>query len=209
MNVSTYVPILRVNGTNYRQWAAQMQAFLQANGLWKIVNGTATHPMNAADGAEWDVYDDMAHGNIILRLSHNVRNEVGVTSAKTWTNLATAFGSVGFSHIYGDFRTLLKFKISGGQHPAAEITRFFTLLECLKANGVALPDNVQGMMLLNALPARWDHVSAIYLQGKSKVDEIKFMEVQQAIIAEFDRTGRGSGQHVINAKKRKGEHPRY
>ena len=186
-----------------------MQAFLQANGLWKIVNGTATHPMNAADGAEWDVYDDMAHGNIILRLSHNVRNEVGVTSAKTWTNLATAFGSVGFSHIYGDFRTLLKFKISGGQHPAAEITRFFTLLECLKANGVALPDNVQGMMLLNALPARWDHVSAIYLQGKSKVDEIKFMEVQQAIIAEFDRTGRGSGQHVINAKKRKGEHPRY
>ena len=94
--ISTHVPIL--NGTNYREWSAQMQAFLQAAGLWLIVNGTITQPTQSADEVEkWLVKDTQALGNITLRLSHNIRNEVGTTSAMTWTNLANAFGTVGVS----------------------------------------------------------------------------------------------------------------
>ena len=63
-------------------------------------------------------------------------------------------------------------------------------------------------MVLSALPAWWDHISTIYLQGKTKLDEIKFSMEHQAIVANFDRTG-WSGQQVqhISAIKCKGEHP--
>lgn len=44
-NVSTHVPIL--DGTNYREWKAQMMAFLQASGLWLIMNRMIPEPIPA------------------------------------------------------------------------------------------------------------------------------------------------------------------
>ena len=69
------------------------------------------------------------------------------------------------------------------------------------------------MLLLEALRSKWDHVATIYLQGKTAHTTIDYTEVQNAIIAEYDRTGtvRGQQQHVhkISAVKRKGEHPSF
>ena len=192
-----------------------MQAFLQASGLWRIVNGDTTCPAganaDAAQQATWDMSDDMAQGNLTLRLSHNVRNQVGATSANTWTNLQTHFGTVGVSHIYGDFRALVNFKISGTQNLSAEIKRFSMHQQRLIAHGVALSDNIIRMIILAALPSRWDHVSAIYLQGKSDIVNMHSAEVRQAIVAEFDQTYSGERQQAqhISAIKRKGEHPKY
>ena len=121
-----------------------MKAYLQAHGVWRIVDGSVTRPTDTAEAAKWDVSDDIAQGNIILRLAHNCRNEVGATSAATWTNLETAFGSVGISQIFGDFRSLVSFKISGSQHPGAEITHFNTAVERLKANSVNMPMAISG-----------------------------------------------------------------
>ena len=57
----------------------------------------------------------------------------------------------------------------------------------LTANGVTLSDYVLGMLLLGALPSKWDHVAAIYLQGKTAHTDISYTEVRNAIIAELDR----------------------
>ena len=66
------------------------------------------------------------------------------------------------------------------------------------------------MLLLGALPSKWDHVAAIYLQGKTAHADIDYTEVRNTIIAEFDRTGTNPGQqqhaHKISAMKRKGDH---
>ena len=83
----------------------------------------------------------------------------------------------------------------------------------LTANGVTLLDYVLGMLLLGALPSKWDHVAAIYLQGKTAHTDILYTEVRNAIVAEFDRTGVHPGQqqhtHKISAVKRKGDHPSF
>ena len=69
------------------------------------------------------------------------------------------------------------------------------------------------MLLLGALPSKWDHVAVIYLQGKTAHTNIDYTEVRNAIIAEFDRTGTSPGQqqhaHKISAVKRKGDHPSF
>ena len=121
-SVATYVPIL--NGSNYREWESQMTAFLRSQGLWRIVNGTATRPdkTTSLDMAnKWDVSDDMAQGQMTLCLDPTICNQVGATFTATWTNLANVFGTTGVSKIFGDFHTLVQFRMSGSQHPGAEI----------------------------------------------------------------------------------------
>ena len=101
--------------------------------------------------------------------------------------------------------------ISGSQHPSAEIEWFNMHLQRLKSNQVNIPDSIMGMMVLSALPAKWDHVSAIYLQNKTAIGQVSLSEVRQAVVAEFDRTSGSNQQHAhhITAVKRKGEHPKY
>ena len=75
-SITTYVPIL--NGSNYQEWESQMTAFLRSQGLWRIVNGTATRldETTSPDTAnKWDMSD----------------------------NMAMAFGTTGVSKIFGDF----------------------------------------------------------------------------------------------------------
>ena len=79
--ISTHVPIL--DGTNYREWAAQMQAYLQSTGLWLIVNGTTTAPTDAQVLTAWTMSDSMANSNIELQLSHNICDLVANTSMET------------------------------------------------------------------------------------------------------------------------------
>ena len=79
------------------------------------------------------------------------------------------------------------------------------------ASGVTLLGYILGMLLLGALPSKWDYVVAIYLQGKTAHTNIDYTEVRNAIIAEYDRTGtvRGQQQHAISTVKRKGDHPSF
>ena len=151
-SISTHVPIL--DGTNYREWAAQMRAYLWSVGLWLIVSGTTTAPTDPAELAKWTLSDSMANGAIELRCSLNIHDLIGNTSAATWTALSNAFGATGVSQLFGDFKQVTQFRFSGTQHPAAEISRFNTHNTCLTANGVTLSDYVLGMLLLGALPVR-------------------------------------------------------
>ena len=70
-----------------------------------------------------------------------------------------------------------------------------------------------GMLLLNALLPKWDHVATMYLHGKTDHTMIDYTTVRNAVVAEYDRTSASAGtsQHVhkISAIKRKGEHPSF
>ena len=113
----------------------------------------------------------------------------------------------------GDFKAVTQFHFSGMQHLVAEISHFNTHNQRLVASGVTLSGYILGMLLLRALPSKWDHVAAIYLQGKTAHTAIDYTEVRNAIIAEYNRTGTVGGQqqhaHKISAVKRKGEHPSF
>ena len=150
-SVSTYVPIL--DGTNYREWSAQMRAYLRSVGYWLIVNGTTTALTDLVELQKWTLSDSMANGAIELRCSLNIRDLIGNTSNATWTALSTAFGATGVSRLFGDFKAVTQFCFSGTQHPAAEISHFNTHNQRLVASGVTLSGYILGMLLLGALPS--------------------------------------------------------
>ena len=140
-----------------------MRAYLQSVGYWLIVNGTTTAPTEPAELAKWTLLDLMANSAIELRCSLNIHDLIGNTSTLTWTALSTTFGATGISHLFGDFKAVTQFRFSGTQHPAAEISRFNTHNQRLVASGVTLLGYILGMLLLGALPSKWDHVVAIYV----------------------------------------------
>ena len=190
-----------------------MCAYLHSVGLWLIVSGATVALTDLVELQKWTLSDSMANGAIELRCSLNIRDLITVTSTAMWTALFNSFGVTGVSRLFGDFKAVTQFHFSGTQHPAAEISRFNTHNQCLVAPGVTLLGYILGMLLLKALPSKWDHVAAIYLQGKTAHTNIDYTEVQNAIIAEYNRTGtvRGQQQHVhkISTVKRKGEHPSF
>ena len=163
-----------------------MCTYLQLVGLWLIVSGTTTVPTDPAELAKWTLSDSMANGAIELRCSLNIHDLIGNMSTATWTALSNAFGATGVSQLFGDFKQVTWFCFSGTQHPAAEISRFNTHNARLTANSITLSDYMLGMLLLGALPSKWDHVAAIYLQGKTAHTDISYTEVQNAIVAKFD-----------------------
>ena len=192
------------------KFQSYQRAYLWSVGYWLIVNGTTTAPVKLQ---KWTLSDSMANGAIELRCSLNIRDLIGNTSNATWTALSNAFGATGVSHLFGDFKQVTQFCFSATQHPAAEISRFNTHNARLTANRVTLSDYMLGMLLLGTLPSKWDHVAAIYLQGKTTHTDISYTEVRNTIIAEFDQTGTSPGQqqhaHKISAMKRKGDHPSF
>ena len=135
-SVSTYVPIL--DGTNYREWAAQMHAYLRLVGLWLIISGTTMAPTDLVELQKWTLSDSMANGQIELRCSLNIQDLIAATSTATWTALSNAFGVTGVSRLFGDFKAVTQFHFSGMQHPAAEISHFNTHNQRLVVSGVTL-----------------------------------------------------------------------
>ena len=68
--LTSLVPVF--DGQNYNLWAQPIKAFLMSQGLWGYVDGSITAPGAGAPAEEvaaWQCSNDMAKGNIILRLT--------------------------------------------------------------------------------------------------------------------------------------------
>jgi gag-polypeptide of LTR copia-type len=184
------------SGANFRTWQQQMGDYLKFQELWRHVLGASTRPAvavlpnqaNLDALAEWDVKDEKTQGILGLRLSPNLRTHLGATAAISWAALDAAFRQPGMSSIYADLQAALHVKISGSQNLQVEMQRMLTLFERLNANGMAIAPPMQGMMLLNALPVKWDSVGMVYLQGQNVLANVTFAAVRDAIMAEFERT---------------------
>ena len=166
--------------------------------------------------AEWDEVDEQVHAIIAMRLSSNLRTHLGSASSprtakQAWDSLVSSFGQMGISGLIADFHRAAFTKVSGTQNPQVEIQAIHTLWERLRANQIEIPDYIQGMLLLGAIPQKWDHIAAMYTQGTQTMTSVTFASVRQAIMAEYERTQRPSSNIAtkISAVKRKGKSPQF
>jgi hypothetical protein len=182
-SVKTHVP--KLDSLNYLVWAGKMQAFLRLQGLWNMVRGSEPNPPELGEGSkpehitfckkectDWSNHDDQAIGLIQLRLFDNLYNKVGATSYRTWKNSEESFGTSGPTMIHTDFKKAISFKLTSA-NPAPEIASLFTLFAHLKANKAELSDQV--MLLIEALPAKWDLLASAYMHKHQKVEDYKFI----------------------------------
>ena len=150
------------DGSNYKQWAKQMKAYLMSQGLWGYAKGTIDKPpfptpvdkdgkakkVTDKEKAKWhEAHDpwkqsqDMAQGSIMLCLSPSVQqNYASADSAETlWDNLQSAYDITNVPTIYKDFKEIISFCINPNQHPTPQFDRLsaaFGHLGNTKVHGV-------------------------------------------------------------------------
>ena len=76
---------------------------------------------------------------------------------------------------------------------------------------MSISDPMQGMILLNALPVKWDSVGMVYLQSTCQLTNVSFQAVREVVMAEFERTTHSSTIAInkILAVRRKGKSPAF
>jgi gag-polypeptide of LTR copia-type/Domain of unknown function (DUF4219) len=190
------VPLL--DGSNYLVWAEAMKSYLRSMGVWQIVVGNQRQPtipmqtaQNTAEVAvatvlknKWDNDDDAALGSMLLRVSTSLHHHIGqnVTSNGAWTRFQTLFGTQGPSLIFVDFRSTITAKLPA-QNPELEIRKMASIFACLAMSNCTIPNIVQAMILLAAMPREFEQLGATILQTTTAAN-LTFDVVRTAIIAE-------------------------
>ena len=211
------------DGSNYTQWAKQMQAFLMSQGLWGYAEGTIDEPLFSTpvdkDGkpekvsdkekakynelhAPWKRSQDMAQGSIMLRLTPSIQQNLSyLTTAETlWDALKDAYNVTNVPTVYKDFKEIFSFRINPNQHPSPQFDCLSAALGCLNSTTIkgrsgvlTLHDTLQGLIALAALPNKWEHLVPIVITTND-IDEVTLAEVRSTVIAQYE-TETNKGQH--------------
>jgi hypothetical protein len=114
------------------------------------------------------------------------------------------------SALYVDFKQVLATKLSGG-NPIPEIERLVTLFGCLSGTPLQLSETLQAMILLAALPSKWDSVAQMFFQRSNLAATLTFPNVRKAILYEYEHHGRPADQSAnkLSAVKCKGPNPAH
>ena len=63
---------------------------------------------------------------------------------------------------YADFKQVIGIKLSGG-NPVSEIDHIGMLFGCLTTNTFVIPAALQAMILLAALPPKWNSIMQLFM----------------------------------------------
>ena len=112
--------------------------------------------------------------------------------------------------IFADFKVLMAFRLTGG-NPALEISKMITLIKRLHANHCKFNEFIQAMILLNALPQKWDHIASVYIQ-ETKVENFNLVRIREQIIGEWECSNVGKASvstNKLSVVKCKGKSPQF
>ena len=122
-----------------------------------------------------------------------------------WWALKTAFGAASMPAVYADFKLVINTKLSGG-NPIPEMERLVTLFDCLSMNNLIIAASLQGLILLAALPSKWDSVAQLFMQCDNLATNLTFANIRAAITQEYECQGQpvDSSAWKLSAIKHKG-----
>jgi gag-polypeptide of LTR copia-type len=173
-NVVQFIPIL--DGSNYGIWSTVMRAFLMFMGLWAHIMGTTAAPAETLDATgvvtnqeahnKWFEKDTMAIGHLTLRVNPSIQQELDSLPTTSfaddyWTHLSTHYGTTMPSRVYKDFKETLNIHLNPHQHPTQQIDHMVTAFQHLTAASIIIPPQIQAMILLSAMPQKWEMLVSI------------------------------------------------
>ncbi len=231
--LTSLVPIF--DSSNWSTWSKVMTAFFMSQGLWGYVAGTipvpvvagGPPPVTAPDVALWNKNDEMARGNLTLHLSPAVQQAVtGNTSQILWDAIKDRYGAVSMPRIYKDFKEAISIRFNPNQHPTPQFKKMAAAFAHLGAVTVstganqttlAITPQLQALIALSALPAKWENLIPIICAGVAIAD-LKLDDVASQVIGQFE-TETNCRQHKaaqaaqsvqkISAVKHKRGDPRF
>ena len=166
---------------------------LMSIGLWGHANGDIASPAPVEDGTdhadlpEWTKRDQQAMGAILLRVTPSIQQDLQseIDSEDIWNHLQTAYGTATPTSIYKDFKEALNMRINPSQHPGPQMNRMQACFQHLTSNSIIIPDQIKAMMLLAAVPQKWETLVTVVMQSKM-LTTLTFSRVREAILAQHE-----------------------
>ena len=154
------ITIPMLEGTsNYHDWLATIQSFLEILKVWTIASGTSTCPtIEGPDYDAWIASDYQALGIIALYVKEDLRTAIVQTyedpiiscALRTLANLARLYTTTGITGQFYRLKDIVNWRLRG-RDPSAEITHLVELFDRLSGTELVLPDKLCAMLLCIAL----------------------------------------------------------
>ena len=121
---------------------------------------------------EWEDNNEHILGYITLKISAPIQQIMAnITNARTlWNNLATNYGTTRSAGIFMDFQAVTDWKFNNRKDLQTSINELLACINCLTADGLTLPNNIQAMILLKAVPRNWDNFAGMILATTAASD---------------------------------------
>ena len=208
------MPVL--DGTNYQQWAAQMQSHLMAQGQWKAVKEDEPNPTtttigtgaavttgdNSSEIATFKELNSKALGNIHLRLNYNIGYQYNTQeSAKTlWATLLSKYRQPGLPKAFLEFKSAMQTNIPHNGDPSHALDKILTHFIRLKKFECEIPDKIQKMMLLAKAPPSMEVVTQALCADETKLETITAADLVKVMLQSYKthshQGGRNNQQQV-------------
>jgi hypothetical protein len=157
----------------------------------------------------------MAIGHLMLRVNPSIQQELDSLPTASfannyWTHLSTCYGTATPSSVYKDFKETLNIRLNPGQHPTQQIDHMVAAFQHLTAASIIIPPQIQAMILLSALPQKWEMLVSIVTQQHALMT-IQLSHVHGAILAQYKSgnvrsSGKGKQQHANKLSAVKWKH---
>ena len=175
--------------------------------------------------SNWQKLNSMVVGNITLHLSPSLQQNHtnDLTAENIWLCLETQYGSPSVPSIYKDLKEALNLCFNPNQHPNLVFDKMVAafghvqqveLTTRLMPQRLKIDQQIQAMITLTALPAKWESLIPIIL-SKYSLLHLNLDKVRSIIISQW-KTETGQGQHKgahnvnkISAVKCKHDNPHF
>lgn len=204
-----YAPSIRVSdipklvgSSNYTTWSLMIMRYLEAVGLWAVVNGTWLQPADTGFGnqQEWNAADNSVNF-ILLQTTdpslHHLLADSADSSAKHWRTLKANYGSE------STLASFIKFKqyfsaVHDESKPLSEhLEKHGQLWKDIQDSGIlANPELLHIFGLFTSLPESFNNVIEPIL-AVTKPADLKFDDLRSRLIVEEIR--RTSGNTNVSA----------
>ena len=159
--------IEKLNGTNYQVWKLRMELYLKQMQLWDIISGDEPQPVIPSEKApqdayatalkEWKIKDINAQteliGHCADRQVQMVRNMS--TARAIWNFFAQSYEHTDLIYQVSLIKRLVNSNMNEGQSTTKFLDSWQALLDEVLISGLAIPETLQAMLLLAALPSSW------------------------------------------------------
>lgn len=195
---SLHMPqITKLNAFNYNTWSGDMQAWLRANGVWRIVNGTSTKPtLPATPTAEetkafddWTLKSDKASGMMYMLVEDDQKihfNGIEDDPVKIWTALRDIHQQKrpgARFNAYDDLFSIRKQEDETLQTLMNRVDTSIRRIQDLRPTGfdlAKLDDELASMAMIRALPDEYSTFASSLLL----MDKLDKSAIQQAFVTE-------------------------
>jgi transposase InsO family protein len=186
-------------------------------------------PLHPSLFAVWQKGNDMALGNLTLRLSPAIQQRLSpnFNAQETWEWIMREFGSATLPSVYRDLREAITIRINPAHHPGPQFEKMEAAFGRMSSTQIGkgssarklhVPDVIQALIAMAAIPNKWEYLIPILCQN-IEIDDLEIADIKDILVTQFENeTNRGAHkgnkkeQHankLSNVKRKRDNDPRF